>query len=89
MPRTARLALLAALALTVTPLAADPPKQTLCPIMTTDEVDPEHSAVVEYKEYAGRTHRLVSQDGWEEIADYALQWATEHQVAQPATEAAK
>ena len=32
-------------------------------------------AIVEYKEYAGRTHRLVSQDGWEEIADAALAWA--------------
>lgn len=37
-------------------------------------------AVVEYKEYAGRTHRLVSQDGWEEIADDALAWATSHAV---------
>ncbi|MDR6867897.1 pimeloyl-ACP methyl ester carboxylesterase [Microbacterium resistens] len=36
------------------------------------------SAVVEYKEYPGRTHRLVSQDGWEEIADDALGWAVEH-----------
>ncbi len=35
-------------------------------------------AVVEYTEYEGRTHRLVSQDGWEEIADHALAWATEH-----------
>ena len=35
-------------------------------------------AVVEYKEYAGRTHRLVSQNGWEEIADYALSWAVSH-----------
>ncbi|WP_369371243.1 alpha/beta hydrolase [Promicromonospora sp. Populi] len=35
-------------------------------------------AVVEYREYAGRTHRLVSQPGWEEIADYALAWATSH-----------
>jgi hypothetical protein len=41
--------------------------------------------VVEYKTYPGRTHRLVSQDGWEEIADYALEWATTHQVAQPET----
>src|SRR6478736_4928318 len=24
-------------------------------------------AVVEYKEYPGRTHRIVSQDGWEEV----------------------
>ncbi|PUB32056.1 alpha-beta hydrolase superfamily lysophospholipase [Promicromonospora sp. AC04] len=35
-------------------------------------------AVVEYKEYDGRTHRLVSQPGWEEIADHALTWATTH-----------
>ena len=35
-------------------------------------------SVVEYKEFPGRTHRLVSQDGWEEIADYALDWATTH-----------
>jgi non-heme chloroperoxidase len=35
-------------------------------------------AVVEYKEYEGRTHRLVSQPGWEEIADHALTWATSH-----------
>lgn len=39
------------------------------------------TAIVEYKEYAGRTHRLVSQDGWEEIADYALTWAVEHVTA--------
>lgn len=39
------------------------------------------TAIVEYKEYAGRTHRLVSQDGWEEIADYALTWAVEHATA--------
>ncbi|QAY70899.1 alpha/beta hydrolase [Xylanimonas protaetiae] len=38
-------------------------------------------AVVEYKEYAGRTHRMVSQAGWEEIADYALSWATSHALA--------
>lgn len=38
-------------------------------------------AVVEYKEYAGRTHRLISQDGWEEIADYALTWAVAHATA--------
>jgi len=35
-------------------------------------------AVVDYKTYPGRTHRLVSQDGWEEIGDYALEWATTH-----------
>ncbi|MEU0538999.1 alpha/beta hydrolase [Nocardia sp. NPDC005978] len=33
------------------------------------------TALVERVEFAGRTHRLVSQDGWEEIADYALDWS--------------
>ncbi len=32
-------------------------------------------AVVDYREFPGRTHRIVSQDGWEEVADYALDWA--------------
>ena len=36
------------------------------------------SAVVDYKEFPGRTHRIVSQKGWEEVADYALDWAVAH-----------
>ena len=36
-------------------------------------------SVVEYKEYPGKTHRIVSQDGWEEVADFALAWATSHE----------
>ena len=35
-------------------------------------------ATVDYREFAGRTHRIVSQDGWEEVADYALAWALDH-----------
>jgi pimeloyl-ACP methyl ester carboxylesterase len=35
-------------------------------------------AVVEYREHAGRTHRTVSQPGWEQVADEALAWATAH-----------
>ncbi|GGD66189.1 alpha/beta hydrolase [Microbacterium murale] len=38
-------------------------------------------AIVDYKEFPGRTHRLVSQDGWEEIADYALDWAVSRSAA--------
>jgi len=34
-------------------------------------------AVTEYKEYPGRAHFTMKQDGWEEIADYVLDWATE------------
>lgn len=39
-------------------------------------------AIVDYREFTGRTHRLVSQDGWEEVADYALTWALEHAVSE-------
>lgn len=39
-------------------------------------------ATVDYREFAGRTHRFVSQDGWEEVADYALTWALEHAVSE-------
>jgi pimeloyl-ACP methyl ester carboxylesterase len=36
------------------------------------------AAITEYKEYPGRAHFTMKQDGWEEIADYALDWATQH-----------
>jgi pimeloyl-ACP methyl ester carboxylesterase len=36
------------------------------------------TGTVDYKEFAGRTHRIVSQVGWEEVADYALDWAVSH-----------
>jgi len=39
------------------------------------------SAVTEYKEFPGRSHFTVGQDGWEEVADYALDWAVEHAAA--------
>jgi fermentation-respiration switch protein FrsA (DUF1100 family) len=34
--------------------------------------------VVAVKEFEGRTHFIVGQDGWEEVADYALGWAESH-----------
>jgi pimeloyl-ACP methyl ester carboxylesterase len=36
------------------------------------------AGTVEVKEFAGRTHYTVGQDGWEEVADYALTWAEQH-----------
>jgi pimeloyl-ACP methyl ester carboxylesterase len=33
------------------------------------------SAVTAYKEFPGRSHYTLGQDGWEEVADYALDWA--------------
>lgn len=39
-------------------------------------------AIVEYKEFPGRSHYTVGQAGWEEVADYALDWATTHAAAE-------
>ena len=35
-------------------------------------------AITDYKEFPGRSHFTVGEDGWEEVADYALDWAVEH-----------
>ena len=34
-----------------------------------------HTGIVAYKEFPGRAHYTLGQDGWEEVADYALDWA--------------
>lgn len=34
-------------------------------------------AVTSYHEFPGRSHLIVEQDGWEEVADYALDWGLE------------
>jgi len=33
------------------------------------------SAITEYKEFPGRSHYIIAEKGWEEVADYALKWA--------------
>jgi pimeloyl-ACP methyl ester carboxylesterase len=33
------------------------------------------SVVTDYREFPGRTHFTLGQDGWEVVADYALDWA--------------
>lgn len=38
-------------------------------------------AVTEYKEFPERTHYTLGQDGWEEVADFALDWAGKHASA--------
>jgi pimeloyl-ACP methyl ester carboxylesterase len=35
-------------------------------------------AHTDYKEFEGRDHYAVGAPGWQEVADYALTWATEH-----------
>ncbi|RXK55572.1 alpha/beta hydrolase [Oleiharenicola lentus] len=36
------------------------------------------SAVTEYQEFAGRSHFIIGEAGWEEVAAYALDWALSH-----------
>jgi hypothetical protein len=40
------------------------------------------TAVTDYREFPNRTHHTVGQDGWEEVADFALQWASQHAIDQ-------
>jgi len=37
--------------------------------------------ITEIKEFEGRAHLLPAQEGWEEVADYVLDWAVEHAVS--------
>src|SRR5215204_4843527 len=41
-------------------------------------------SLTDYKEFPGRSHYTVGQDGWEEVADYALEWAKEHATTRSA-----
>jgi pimeloyl-ACP methyl ester carboxylesterase len=35
----------------------------------------QSSAITDYHEFPGRSHFTIGQDGWQEVADYALDWA--------------
>jgi pimeloyl-ACP methyl ester carboxylesterase len=37
-------------------------------------------ATTEYREFPGRTHFIVAQGGWQEVADYALDWARDQEL---------
>jgi pimeloyl-ACP methyl ester carboxylesterase len=41
------------------------------------------SATTDYHEFTGRLHYTVREDGWEAVADYALEWAKEHATTSP------
>jgi pimeloyl-ACP methyl ester carboxylesterase len=42
------------------------------------------NTTTEVKEFEGRAHLMPAQDGWEEVANYALKWAVDH-ARQPAS----
>ncbi len=33
------------------------------------------TAITDYKEFPNRSHLIVAQEGWQEVAEYALSWA--------------
>jgi len=41
------------------------------------------NTVTEIREFPGHSHLMPAQQGWEEIADYALAWAKENATHQP------
>lgn len=50
------------------------------------ELQSKAPSPTELKTYTGRTHFMAGMDGWEEIADDALNWALAHQRAPAASE---
>ncbi len=52
---------------------------------TSERFQRKSSALTDYKEFPDRSHFTICQEGWEEVADYALDWAVEHaRVGAPA-----
>jgi len=39
------------------------------------KLESKSKAITAFKEFAGRSHYIVGQPGWEEVADFALDWA--------------
>jgi pimeloyl-ACP methyl ester carboxylesterase len=37
----------------------------------------QSTAVTEYKEFPGRSHYIIAEKGWQEVADFAVHWAEE------------
>src|SRR5688572_3143380 len=39
-------------------------------------------ATTEYREFQGRTHLIIAQNGWQEVANYALDWVRDQELLQ-------
>jgi len=37
-------------------------------------------AATEYREFPGRTHFIIAQSGWQEVADYAIDWVRDQEM---------
>ncbi len=38
-------------------------------------------SITDYKEFPGRSHYILGEGGWEEVADFAIDWASQHVTA--------
>ena len=38
------------------------------------------TAVTDYKEFPDRTHFIIGQSGWQEVANYSLDWSLDQQL---------
>jgi alpha-beta hydrolase superfamily lysophospholipase len=48
---------------------------------STYKLQSRSPSVTELKEYTNRSHFTCGETGWEEVADYALDWAVKHIAA--------
>jgi hypothetical protein len=48
------------------------------PIEELRRVQRQAPSATAFKSFPGRSHFLLAEPGWEEVADYAIQWASEH-----------
>lgn len=56
-------------------------KDVIMPASLSRKIFRRHRAspcLTEYKEFAGRSHYIIAERGWEEVAEYALSWAVAH-----------
>jgi pimeloyl-ACP methyl ester carboxylesterase len=59
-------------------------KDVIMPASLSRKIFKRHSASpvkTDYKEFAGRSHFIIGEKGWEEVAQYALDWAEAQQPA--------
>ncbi len=62
-------------------------KDVIMPAALSRKIFRRHSASpvrTDYKEFAGRSHYLVGETGWEEVAAYAINWAEINAIPAPA-----
>lgn len=56
-------------------------KDVIVPASLSRTISRKHRAspcTSEYKEFPGRSHYIIVEPGWQEVADYALTWALSH-----------